>query len=79
MTAPRPPLRGDKAMALTGFRLPAELLDKVDRYAARLSEETGIAVSRAEAVRVLLTVALESDAQKRGQKRGPKALKGGRR
>jgi Arc/MetJ-type ribon-helix-helix transcriptional regulator len=40
-------------------RLPAELLERIDRYAARLEAELHLSVSRSDALRSLLTLALE--------------------
>ena len=40
-------------------RLPAELLERIDRYAARLEGELHQSVSRSDALRRLLTLALE--------------------
>ena len=40
-------------------RLPAELLERIDRYAARLEGELHLSVSRSDALRRLLTLALE--------------------
>lgn len=40
-------------------RLPAELLERIDRYAARLEAELHLSVSRSDALRRLLTQALE--------------------
>ena len=40
-------------------RLPAELLERLDRYAARLEGELHLSVSRSDALRRLLTLALE--------------------
>ena len=40
-------------------RLPAELLERIDRYAARLEGELHPSVSRSDALRRLLTLALE--------------------
>lgn len=40
-------------------RLPAELLERIDRYAARLEAELHLTVSRSDALRRLLTLALE--------------------
>jgi antitoxin (DNA-binding transcriptional repressor) of toxin-antitoxin stability system len=40
-------------------RLPQELLDRIDRYAARLEGELHLSVSRSDALRRLLTLALE--------------------
>ena len=40
-------------------RLPAELLESFDRYAARLEAELHLSVSRGDALSRLLTLALE--------------------
>ena len=40
-------------------RLPPELLERIDRYAARLEAELHLSVSRSDALRRLLTLALE--------------------
>jgi hypothetical protein len=56
--APRPLLRSKEAMVLTAFRLPAELLERIDRFAAQLQAETGIPVQRAESARQLLEAGL---------------------
>ena len=40
-------------------RLPAELLERIDRYAYRLEAELHLTVSRSDALRRLLTLALE--------------------
>lgn len=40
-------------------RLPQELLDRIDRYATRLEGELHLSVSRSDALRRLLTLALE--------------------
>lgn len=40
-------------------RLPQELLDRIDRYAARLEGELHLSVSRSDALRRLVTLALE--------------------
>jgi len=53
----------------SSFRLPSELLERVDEYAAELARNTGLRVSRAGAVVKLLTSALDSeDARKRKRK-----------
>ena len=45
----------------TAFRLPLSLLERVDAYAARLARETpGLNPARADAVRSLLTQALDA-------------------
>jgi Arc/MetJ-type ribon-helix-helix transcriptional regulator len=61
---------GQQAMAQTrtaakgagtpqAVRLPQELIDRIDRYAARLEGELHLSVSRSDALRRLLTLALE--------------------
>jgi metal-responsive CopG/Arc/MetJ family transcriptional regulator len=42
-----------------GLRLPDELLNRVDAYAARLESEIHISVSRSDAIRRLLVLGLE--------------------
>jgi len=46
------------------FRLPVGLVKRVDRHAKRLSEQTGMNVTRADAVRALLHSALLVEEQK---------------
>jgi Arc/MetJ-type ribon-helix-helix transcriptional regulator len=41
------------------LRLPQDLLERIDRYAARLEGELHLSVSRSDALRRLLTLALE--------------------
>jgi hypothetical protein len=41
------------------LRLSQELLERIDRYAARLEGELNLSVSRSDALRRLLTLALE--------------------
>ena len=41
------------------MRLPPELLERIDRYAAHLEAELHLSVSRSDALRRLLTLALE--------------------
>ena len=65
--APRPPLRGKQAMELTAFRLPEELLKRIDRYAEQLTAQTGIPVQRAEAARQLLEAGLRAEAKGKGR------------
>lgn len=48
---------------MTAFRLEGSLLRRLDRYAERLSKETGLPVSRADVVRLLLTRALDGAEQ----------------
>lgn len=53
----------------TAFRLPVGLVKRVDRYARRLSEQTGMNVTRADAVRKLLHESLTAEEQKTNGKR----------
>jgi len=53
----------------TAFRLPVGLIKRVDRHARRLSERTGLNVTRADAVRVLLDTALSVEEHKTNGKR----------
>ena len=46
-------------------RLPPELLERLDRYAGRLEAELHLSVSRSDAMRRLLTLALD-DAEDTG-------------
>ncbi len=54
----------------TSFRFPPELLRQLDRYAARLSRETGVPVSRAAAAAKLLAAALAAEEPGRERKGG---------
>jgi len=45
----------------TAFRLPPVLLKRLDKFAKRRTAETGMAMNRTDAVRVLLTKALEQE------------------
>ena len=48
------------AMGLYAFRLPDDLVGRVDAFAGRLEKERpGITLTRADAVRALLTKALD--------------------
>lgn len=67
--SPRPPLRGKTAMELTAFRLPVEMIARIDRYAEQLTKDTGIPVQRAEAARQLLEAGLEARAKGAGRGR----------
>jgi hypothetical protein len=63
----------------TSFRLPPELLERVDAYAAELATTTGLRVSRAGAVVKLLTDALDAtDSRTSRPKRPSSRAKGGR-
>jgi hypothetical protein len=60
MTKPAPKRRRE-AMSLYAFRLPDALIGEVDRVAQQLeAEQPGIAVRRAQAVRVLLIEAIRA-------------------
>ena len=48
-----------RAATPLALRLPQELLERIDRYAARLEGELHLSVSRSDALRRLLTLALE--------------------
>jgi hypothetical protein len=50
---------------MTAFRLEESLLKRLDKYAERLSKETGLPVNRADVVRLLLVRGL--DAAEQGQ------------
>lgn len=53
------PKRRKEPMSLYAFRLPDELIGAVDRIAKKLeAEQPGVAVTRAVAVRVLLSEAV---------------------
>ncbi len=45
----------------TAFRLPPVLLKRLDKFAKRRTAETGMAMNRTDAVRLLLTKALEQE------------------
>ncbi len=46
---------------MTAFRLSTALLKRLDAYAERLAENTGLPVSRADALRLLLARALDAE------------------
>lgn len=51
----------------TAFRLPTDLVRRLDRHAKRLeAERPGLAVSRADVVRMLLTRALDQEEASHG-------------
>lgn len=55
---------------LTGIRLPAEMLDRIDDFAQRLQrEQSGLEVNRAVAIRLLITRGLEAVEPKKKPKR----------
>jgi hypothetical protein len=41
------------------MRLPQELIDRVDAYAKRVTDETGVDVNRTAAIRALLAIGLD--------------------
>jgi hypothetical protein len=45
---------------MTAFRLEGSLLKRPDRHAAKLATQTGLPVSRADLVRLLLTRGLDA-------------------
>jgi hypothetical protein len=57
------------AKKMTAFRLEAALLKRLDKYAERLSKETGLPATRADVVRLLLMRGLESVEQGHGKAR----------
>jgi hypothetical protein len=59
--------------AVTAFRLPPELLARIDAYAERLRQEAPWAdATRADAVRALLTAALDAAGMpRRAKPKGP--------
>jgi predicted transcriptional regulator len=67
MSPRRAPRR--EAMGLYAFRLPDDLIGRVDAFARKLEKERpGMTVARADAVRALLTRGLDIDAQASGKK-----------
>ena len=55
---------------MTAFRLETALLKRLDKYAAKMAEETGLPVSRADVVRILLTRGLDAaESQDAGRSR----------
>jgi hypothetical protein len=51
---------------MTAFRLDAALLKRLNKYAERMAEETGLPVTRADVVRLLLTRGLDAVEQAAG-------------
>lgn len=49
----------------TAFRLPPELLKRIDRFAKKHGAQTGLLVTRTSAVRVLLTRILDQEEGRR--------------
>jgi hypothetical protein len=52
---------------MTAFRLDPALLKRLDKHAARLSEETGLPCTRADVVRLLLTRAMDTAEAAQGE------------
>jgi hypothetical protein len=42
------------------FRFPAELIERIDRYGAALSEQAGVELTRTQVVKKLLTIGLDA-------------------
>ena len=62
------------------FRFPVKLLKELDAYAERLKkEQPGLNITRADAVRLLLTKALASASSEERAAARPKPRKSGRR
>ena len=53
---------------MTAFRLEEALLKRLDRYAERLSKETGLPATRADVVRLLLTRGLDEAESGKGRR-----------
>ena len=60
-----------EAMGLYAFRLPDDLIGRVDAFARKLEKERpGMTVARADAVRALLNKALDIDEQEQKKRSG---------
>ena len=56
------------AMQVIPFRLPADLVKRLDRHAARLGkEQPGLRATRSDALRVLLNAALDQAEKRHGK------------
>ena len=57
-------------MLQTGIRLPEDMLERIDAFAARVQkEQPGLEVTRAVAIRMLIALGLEAaEGQKRGKR-----------
>jgi len=51
-------VRAKKAATATAFRLPIELVRRIDRHAEKLERAMGLTVTRSNVVRMLLIYAL---------------------
>lgn len=59
----------NQTKAQTTFRLPPELLERLDRLARRLSrEQPGLSFTRSDVVRMLLTRALDDEGGKEARR-----------
>jgi predicted DNA-binding protein len=54
-----------KALKQTAFRLPPELLKRLDRFAKKRGTATGLSLNRTDAVRLLLAKALDEEEKRR--------------
>lgn len=55
-------------MKVIPFRLPADLVKRLDRHAERMqAEKPGLQVTRADALRVLITQALDREEARDGK------------
>jgi hypothetical protein len=52
-----------------GFRLPADLVERIDAYATARAQELGLDVTRTDATRMLLAAALDAFEGKSGEAR----------
>jgi hypothetical protein len=57
------------AAKMVAFRLPEELIEQLEKYAARLAAETGITVTLSDVIRKLLAEGVSRAAAKRKRKR----------
>lgn len=57
---------------MTAFRLEEGLLKRLDKYAARMATDTGLPVSRADVVRLLLLRGLDAAEEAQGAARPKK-------
>ena len=63
-------LEDNMATRQVAFRLPVELVERLDAFAEQMKAESpGLRVTRADAARLLLTRALDASEKKRGKQR----------
>ena len=68
----RPKQLDDGALNL-GFRVPAPLIERVDRYCATLEAKLhGHRVSRSDAIRMLITIGLDAEGVPAVEQKGKK-------